>query len=128
MTVRRNSETQKKLGILSNDQDNLYKLIETLYVQMNEICIVYIDQKYSLWDFSDKFQFHNEPYRPEFGEGSNIGRTAIETCERIELLLRNICEPSNFFYSFYLLLFDKTLGHTDYVLHMFVYKILNRQE
>jgi hypothetical protein len=104
------------------DQNILFQLLNTLYSELNDLKIVYLSESYTLWEFADKFQFHNEPSRPLFEDNpqNNKGKKAFATCEKIETLLNKICTPTNIFLMVYLFLFDNTLGNSDYVFYYFI--------
>lgn len=83
---------------------------------MNNANVIVGEEKFSLWEFPDKFEYGDEdkPLLEDTPEGYKAN-TIIETCDALERLLVPIANPSNVLRSIYNLLFDKTLGHSDYV-------------
>jgi hypothetical protein len=84
---------------------------------MNNTSVILAEDKFSLWEFPDKFNYSDEIEKPvleDTPEGYKAN-TIIETCEVLERLLIPIAEPKNILRKLYNLFFDKTLGHSNYV-------------
>ncbi len=91
--------------------------MEKLYSQMNDTNVIFEYERFSLWEFPEKFSYIEDPSRPlpEDSPDNNKVKHVVEICEEIEALLRPIAEPAGLFKNLCNLLFDKTLGYADYV-------------
>jgi len=89
---------------------------------MNNTSVILGEEKLSLWEFPDKFNYSDEIEKPILedtpeGYKANI---IIGTCNTLEQLITPIVEPKSRLRKLYNLFFDKTLGHSDYVVFILI--------
>ncbi len=92
----------------------LEELMKSTYLVLN-------DNKYALWDAMEQLQEVHRGGRAHFEDDpeSEKAKTILLQCELIVKCLRRVSEPANILISLYDLLFERTLGYTDYVsLHL----------
>eukprot|EP00826_Nyctotherus_ovalis_P031212 TRINITY_DN2490_c0_g2_i1.p1 TRINITY_DN2490_c0_g2~~TRINITY_DN2490_c0_g2_i1.p1 ORF type:complete len:616 (-),score=140.52 TRINITY_DN2490_c0_g2_i1:408-2117(-) len=111
--VKKNSERQMVLGVLSGSQERLYKLFKSLYAALNETAILNGDERIVFWECPDTFRYNEKAAKIAFEHKHKI-EEVISLCVSICRIMNTIANTRNVFRRGYYYWFDRTLGHIDY--------------
>ena len=84
---------------------------------MNDTNLIYEYERFTIWEFPEKFSYTEDPSKPlpEDSPDNYKVNKIVETCESLEQFLIPISQPQTIFKKVYNFLFDKTLGYSSYV-------------